>query len=323
MALKAGYRGIKKYIADKLNRMNPGDSFATDAEIAAAAQAQKQLLEDTVGWNSGNQLGFPYYTSSVSGDISITSKEDGSIIVGSGTATQREVFYIKIASDNFHPPKGKYKISKGFINSVIGIVIDATNVNTWVKSLARSFGSDDNEFDIDYDGYDRISIYLACEVGAVSTGFTFTPKLTHISVDEQKADISALGTQEDETASKLYHVGEHFYKDGQSCEVIGNTDVAQGATWTLNTNYKVKSVYESLIKRTSFSISVDDKGQGVIYTSNDRYIFAAICLNSNNKVLSIYKRTANPGYGIYAFDPFAQTPVVSTTISGEYLYIEG
>lgn len=34
MSLKAGYKGIKKYIADKLNRMNPDDSFATVAEIA-------------------------------------------------------------------------------------------------------------------------------------------------------------------------------------------------------------------------------------------------------------------------------------------------
>ena len=34
MALRAGYKGIKKYVADMLNKMNPGDSFATDAEIA-------------------------------------------------------------------------------------------------------------------------------------------------------------------------------------------------------------------------------------------------------------------------------------------------
>ena len=56
MALKAGYKGIKKYIADKLNLMNPGDSFATKAEIAAAVEEVTDLIKDTVGWVGGNLI---------------------------------------------------------------------------------------------------------------------------------------------------------------------------------------------------------------------------------------------------------------------------
>ena len=52
-----------------------------------------------------------------------------------------------------------------------------------------------------------------------------------------KSNISAIGTDESgrTTASRQYAQGEHFYKDGKFCTT--KTGVAQGATWTLNTNY--------------------------------------------------------------------------------------
>lgn len=44
MALRAGYRGIKKYIADMLNAMSPGDGIATDKEIAAAISGVESVI---------------------------------------------------------------------------------------------------------------------------------------------------------------------------------------------------------------------------------------------------------------------------------------
>ena len=48
MALKAGYKGIKKYIADKLNSLGDLDSLATDAEVT---EAISDSLDAVVGWN--------------------------------------------------------------------------------------------------------------------------------------------------------------------------------------------------------------------------------------------------------------------------------
>ena len=48
MALKAGYKGIKKFIADKLNALGDVDSLATDAEVAAEIS---DALDEVVGWN--------------------------------------------------------------------------------------------------------------------------------------------------------------------------------------------------------------------------------------------------------------------------------
>lgn len=48
MALRAGYKGIKKYIADMLNGMSPGDGIATDKEVSDA-------FDEVVGWNQDDE----------------------------------------------------------------------------------------------------------------------------------------------------------------------------------------------------------------------------------------------------------------------------
>ena len=61
-----------------------------------------------------------------------------------------------------------------------------------------------------------------------------------------KTDISAIGTDESgrTTASRQYTYGERFYKDGKFCRTKGA--VAQGATWTLNTNYEESDIGDCL-----------------------------------------------------------------------------
>ena len=72
---------------------------------------------------------------------------------------------------------------------------------------------------------------------------------------EPKADISAIGTDESgrTTASRQYTRGERFYKDGKYCRT--KTAVAQGATWTLNTNYEETSIAsEQRVQEESASV---------------------------------------------------------------------
>ena len=60
------------------------------------------------------------------------------------------------------------------------------------------------------------------------------------AVDAKNADVSAIGTDESgrTTASRYYVYSERFYKDGKFCRVTSTSGVAQGATWTLGTNYE-------------------------------------------------------------------------------------
>ena len=74
------------------------------------------------------------------------------------------------------------------------------------------------------------------------------------AIADQKADISAIGTNEDKaTASQAYTVGQHFYKDGKFCTVIAN--IASGGTFTLNTNYVEGTIAEAL--EASARIDID------------------------------------------------------------------
>ena len=88
---------------------------------------------------------------------------------------------------------------------------------------------------------------------------------------EPKADISAIGTDESgrTTASKAYAIGEHFYKDGK----FGKTkaSVAQGATWTLNTNYEEGTIADAFKSLDEYVIS-DSSGNAVIQAKTNSWM---------------------------------------------------
>lgn len=72
-----------------------------------------------------------------------------------------------------------------------------------------------------------------------------------------KVDITAIGTNETgDTSSKAYAVGEHFYKNGKFCTCI--QAIAQGATFTLNTNYVEGTVADVLQNKVIHATSFDN-----------------------------------------------------------------
>lgn len=115
--------------------------------------------------NTGkNVLPYPFSetTKTVNG-VTFTDNGDGTIST-SGQATERTIFYIKNANANLHIPAGTYTVSKSYQNAYTVLNVDGYNGNTWVKSLAKSSSTDDVTITVDYDGYDRITMYL--EIGA-------------------------------------------------------------------------------------------------------------------------------------------------------------
>ena len=105
----------------------------------------------------------------------------------------------------------------------------------------------------------------AVDVEANPSG-TATTDLTKLKVDSTiygipaqpditgKADITAIGTNETgTTASRAYAVGEHFYKGGKFCTAIAA--IAQGATFTLNTNYLESTIADIVLPYKASELS--------------------------------------------------------------------
>lgn len=270
MALKAGYRGIKKYIADKLNRMNPGDTFATDAEVANVAK-------NSYGLGYVNMVDIP-----ANSDLN-DYKTPGSFISKTGANTN---------SFSNCP----------VIGSGINLHVESTAGGTGqyiIQTLKRSYSNVPEIWKRAYNGT------------------AWGDWVREVADESLKADVSALGTQEGATASRLYHPGEHFYKDGQSCEVIGSADVAQGATWTLNTNYKVKSVYDSLMKKGAFSGTTNNVG--IIRISDDflKVIFAE---DTTGKLILPFVFEGHTFIKVINWS--TMDAVINTAITGTYYYID-
>ena len=230
MALRAGYKGIKKYVADMLNKMNPGDTFATDAEIAAAAEGVTDLMEDTVGWISEEKAKLYTYSQTANG---VTFTYNPMSVKLDGTALGNDA----LPSSANVPSNGKITLEAGTYK----LSTDNENIKWEVIGLnpTTSLGRGSN-FTFSLSSQKEVFVRVYMSIGDVysnTTGFFTLRKISVEDILATKADISALGTQEGATASRLYHPGEHFYKDGKFCTVIGSSDVAADSTWTLNTNY--------------------------------------------------------------------------------------
>lgn len=112
------------------------------------------------------------------------------------------------------------------------------------------------------------------------------------AVAEQKADISAIGTNEDKaTASQAYTVGQHFYKDGKFCTAIAN--IASGGTFTLNTNYVEGTIAEALeaINVSGGHTIVNSSGTEMASRSKLKFANATVTDDSANDQTVI---TTNP-----------------------------
>lgn len=264
MALPAGRYGVTKRQLNKVKNL----PVNTIGMIEAAAEAVTDLTKSTIGWLTQNELKLPYYSSSVSGDITATVNSDGTITLSSGTAITQEILYIRYKSEEFKPDAGTYKISKGFTNGKIGLVCEGYNGDTLVKVLASSFSNDEITFDIDYVGYDRISIYLNIQSGAVSEGITVVPILEHLTVSElmdTKANVTALATKADNSVVAPvengatcanpdgYAVGEHFIRNDAFC--TAKQPISSGGTLTEGTNYTSGDVAQSLVYTVDYAIT--------------------------------------------------------------------
>ena len=86
-------------------------------------------------------------------------------------------------------------------------------------------------------------------------------KFRPIGVENDKADNSVIAPVESgTTASRAYAAGAHFIKNGSFC--TAKTAIAQGETFTLNTNYTVGMISSKMQSLESYKI-VDLTNSGI------------------------------------------------------------
>lgn len=150
----------------------------------AACEVDIEPIQDLHGYNKPwvggaekNKLVYPYTdTTKTLNNVTFTDVGNGKITT-QGTANARTVFSLHSVSDNYRPASGSYIVSKGFTSSYMAIVIDGYNGTTWAKSLGRSGSKDNVTINIDYNGYDRVVIYIEIASGIGTTGFEFSPMM--------------------------------------------------------------------------------------------------------------------------------------------------
>lgn len=319
MALPAGRYGVTKRQLNKVKNL----PVNTIGMIEEAVESVTDLTKSTIGWLTQNKLKLPYYSSSVSGDITATVNSDGTITLSSGTAIIQEILYIRYKSEEFKPDAGTYKISKGFTNGKIGLVCEGYNGDAWVKVLASSFSNDEITFDIDYVGYDRISIYLNIQSGAVSEGITVVPILEHLAVSElmdTKADNSVIGNVESVSSSAhAYIAGQGFICDGQY-RVAKGDGISIGDEIT-NSNSDINPISQILtdlkIKSATFSGTTNSYGNKKVDTNK---IIVAVKMNSALYFANILYDTNGDNYVQVRLGNTGEA-VTDTVVSGTYYYL--
>ena len=116
-------------------------------------------------WAGGawkNKLVYPYTdTAKTQNNVTFTDEGNGVVDISiNGTSSARTIFYIHKREDNFRPPIGTYKFTKGFTNANIGVVIECYNGTAYAKKLADSYSTDEVTFSVDYNGYDSVAMYI-------------------------------------------------------------------------------------------------------------------------------------------------------------------
>jgi len=196
-------------------------------------------------------------TSFSNNGITFIVNADGSVTI-SGTASADTFFTFCGHQENLRLPEKTYKATMDGSSASIPMYVNKYNGATYISGFGFVTG-DELTFNVDYDGYDRIeSGFYIANGTAILTPITVKPMIrdsriaddtyvpyamTNRELTKGKVNTDAIAPTEDgATAIQAYAAGEHFIRGGKYCMAIAA--ISSGATFTLNTNYKVTSISE-------------------------------------------------------------------------------
>ena len=277
MALKAGYKGIKR-VGPGLHLNRAGDltikgAVPTTLEQLSDVEIDTALGGDVLRYDSTNNV----WEAEQPGT---TPTEDSDELITSGG--------VYAALQEIQPVNADWEATSGPAEILNKPTIPAAQVNSdWnassgvaeilnkptIPDITNCYETTDTTEAVLSDD-DKLPFYDdSANEKRSSTWSNIKSKLKSY-FDGIYAAITAIGTYESgSTASRQYYSGEHFYKNGKFCTCKTNT--AQGETWTLNTNYVEGTVAESLplvpydiTSYDSISQTIANEGGGTIKSYN-------------------------------------------------------
>jgi len=247
-------RGIPKLVDNKLSY--DGDIYTADGTVT-----RKYGIVDmgTLNWKYNSTNNFFWLDPGV-----LPNKQLGNLLcaryvyVGAKTdaemASVADMTLALSAGNNIKVKDTSYSDATTFKTAMSGVYLvyelatPTTESANAYQNPQRAFIDGTEEF-VDY-GVQSATRDVSIPVGNNTTyqlNETLPPTEDYVDgALKFKAAISALGTDESgrTTASRAYTAGEFFYKDGKMYKVL--TSIAQGATFTINTNCQQTTLFAEL-----------------------------------------------------------------------------
>ena len=198
-----------------------GTNCVEAGTVSQQLKAQKQFLEDTVGW-VGNNL--------------INGTVDGYLINQNGVITASETF--RYSTDSSVKPFNYYKFTcKHNTNDGSNYRIHGYDASgNWVKQIKVLFVNVAGNYEIPF--YIDDATIKTVKVSMTKTATNYA--ITHFSVDECKTDNTVIAPVENNsTVSQAYAVGSHAIRDGAFIE--WNVAKAQGENIS-SSDYSSKNI---------------------------------------------------------------------------------
>ena len=249
-------------------------STATDKPLSAnMGRVLNENVEAIVDvYSAKNENSYPYEDTTKSDNgITFTDNGDGSVTV-SGTAganTQFECHHVT----RLTLPTGKHKINGCPAGGSGAWFINITEYINGVYSTIYTV--DENGVEITADNTKSYGVYVWVASGTViSTPITFYPMIRDARITDptfapyaktnlqltadkaERADLATLNlTGSTNSTGSTINAGVYFYLNGSYCKA--KTSIANGATFTLNTNFEVVSVGGELNAINTILTAVD------------------------------------------------------------------
>ena len=129
-----------------------------------------------------NLLIYPYENvTKTENNVTFTVNSDGSITVNASSAASADTYFLledtSHYSGSFSLKAGTYILSKNSGNANVGLLAQAYNGSTWVKSLRGLYTEKSGICVIDYNGYDRVVFNIKVPSGNSPSNVTVYPML--------------------------------------------------------------------------------------------------------------------------------------------------
>ena len=253
-------RGIPKLVDNKLSY--DGDIYTADGTVTrkygivdlGTLNWYRRSLGDTYRFSANLATG-NYGANAIFNDILCSKYVTNGSVLGSnlidkvicGYGSQNTSLDVYLRDDNY-TDANDLKTSLNGVYLVWKLATPTTESASAYQNPQRAFIDGTEEF-VDY-GVQSATRDVSIPVGNNTTyqlNETLPPTEDYVDgALKFKVAISALGTDESgrTTASRAYTTGEFFYKDGKMYKVL--TSIAQGATFTINTNCQQTTLFAEL-----------------------------------------------------------------------------